>query len=391
MTQNARPMDADGQPRAGAAVAALRQLTGRAPDALWAAPGRITLIGEHTDYQEGLVLPVAVDRSAVVALGRRDDGIARCRSLQLEGDVSLPVAEIEPRAAAGWASPLLGVLWALRRAGLEVAGVDVVVDSDVPIGGGMASSAALAVATALGVAQLSGAALTPIEVARRCQEGENAIAAAPTGIMDQLAVLQGRAGHAVLLDCRTLDTELVPLDLAGNSLVLLVIDTGVRHTNSDAGYRSRRAQSSEAAAALGLPSLRDALGAQVDAQLDGVLQRRARHVVSENARVLRVADLLHAGRLTDIGPVLDESHASLRDDYEVSCAELDLAAAAAVGAGALGSRMTGAGFGGCAIALTPADRVDEVAGAVRTAFAQRGLRTPAVFPVSSADGAARLA
>jgi galactokinase len=349
----------------------------------------VNLIGDHTDYNDGLALPVSIHRSAVVAAGMRSDGVARCLSLQVRREVSVDLDGIAPGMPPVWASPLLGVIWALQRRGVAVPGVDVVVDSDIPIGGGLASSAALAVATALAVTELTGQRLAVDIVARCCQEGEALIAGAPTGLMDQLAVLEGRAGHAVFLDCRTLERNLVAFRPEDVSASVLVIDTAVPHSNAGAGYSTRRAESAQAAAKLGIASLRDATAAAVEERLHGVHRRRARHVVTENGRVSRAVDLLRRSRLREFGALLDESHESLRDDYEVSCDELDIAVEAARAAGAWGARMTGAGFGGCALALVPSGAHEAVTEAVEVAFARRRHRAPAVFEVSSADGARR--
>ena len=373
------------------AVAAFRHLADAEPGGVWAAPGRVNLIGEHTDYSGGMVLPIAIDRSAVVAGRLRDDDVVRVASLQMHGAVRVSLSDIRPGRSSGWTSYPLGTLWALQEAGLTLRGIDLLVDSDIPLGAGLASSAGLEVATALAFTELTAQQMNRLELARCCQAGENAIAGAPTGVMDQVIVLLGRAGHALLLDCRTRDSELVPWRPHDASLALLVIDTAVRHANSGPGYRSRRDECVQAAAALGVETLRDATADSVSRTLSGVLQQRARHVVTENQRVVEVAELLRAGRIAGIGPLFDASHASLRDDYEVSSAELDVAVETARGGGAIGARMTGGGFGGCAIALVPSDRVDAVSMAVDNAFAQRGFRPPHVFPVVTADGAHRLA
>jgi galactokinase len=380
-----------GRSRAAAAVAAFRQLTAAEPAGMWSAPGRVNLIGEHTDYSGGLVLPATVDRSVVVAAGLRRDDAVRVMSLQVPGEVRVSLSGVAPGHVEGWAAFPLGTLWALQQAGVAVSGADLVFDSDIPLGGGLASSAALEVATALAVTELTGQTMSALDLARCCQSGENSMAGAPTGIMDQVAVLGGRSGHALLLDCRTLISELLPWRPDEASLVLVVIDTAVRHANSGPGYGVRREQCAAAAALLGVKTLRDATADSVGKTLTGVLQRRAAHVVSENHRVVAMAALLRSGRIGDIGPLFDASHASLRDDFDVSCAELDLAVETARGAGAVGARMTGGGFGGCAIALVDEAGVDTVSTAVGEAFAARGYRSPRVFPVVTVDGAHRLA
>ncbi len=374
-----------------AVIEAFTRLTGHRPEGIWSAPGRVNLIGEHTDYNDGLVLPVAIDRTAMVAVRVRGDHVVRCTSLQMPTEATVAVRDIVPGRVEGWASYPLGVLWAMGRAGLAIPGMDLVIDSEVPVGAGLGSSAAVEVALALAVAELAGQELTHEDLARHCQAGEQAVAGAPTGLMDQLAVLDGRARRALFLDCRSLARELVPFDVDDTAATLLVIDTTVVHGTAGTGYRSRREECRQACRNLGVPSLRETTLAEVESRLSGVLQRRARHVVTENHRVAETAELLRRGELQRIGPLLEASHASLRDDFEVSCPELDLAVDAAIGAGAWGARMTGAGFGGCAIALVSTESVDQVADAVRAAFARQQYPEPTVFAVATADGAHRRA
>ncbi len=368
---------------------AFTRLTGHRPAGLWASPGRVNLIGEHTDYNDGLVLPMAIDRSATLAAGIRADRLVRCSSRQLTGEVTMALDGIVPGRVEGWARYPFGVLWAMARAGVEVPGLDIVIDSQISVGAGLGSSAAVEVALALAAAELSGAELTNDRLARLCHEGEESVAGAPTGVMDQLAVLECRSGHALLLDCRDLARELVPF--GGGVATIVVIDTTMVHDTAGAGYRARREECAEAVRRLGVRSLRETTLAEVDTRLTGVLRRRARHVVSENERVARTAELLRGGDLRRVGPLLSASHASLRDDYEVSCPELDLAVDASLSGGAWGARMTGAGFGGCAIALVPTDGREAVTAAVLEAFARQRYAVPAVFEVASADGAHRLA
>jgi galactokinase len=379
--------DAGAAPR-GAAEAFARRM-GRAPAGIWRSPGRVNLVGEHTDYNDGFVLPATIDRSATVAAALRPDGLVRCASLQYPDVVEARLEDVGPGVDLGWSAHLIGPLWALRRAGVAIPGAELVVDSSIPIGAGLASSAALAVAACLAVSELAGGHLLATDIACCCQAGEEAIVGAPTGMMDQVAVLAGGTGSAVLLDCRSLEHTLVPFAPERSGATLLVIDTAVAHDNSLGGYRERREQCAAAAAALGVPSLRDATIGGVSARLTGTLQRRARHVVTENGRVLRVAELLRAGRVPEIGPLLNESHASLRDDFDVSCAELDCAVDAARRAGAWGARMTGAGFGGSAIALVPTAARDSLVDAVLHASAAHGHAAPRVFDVTTAAGAQR--
>jgi galactokinase len=370
--------------------AAFVRLTGHQAAGVWQSPGRVNIIGEHTDYNQGLVLPAAIDVAVTLAAGLRVDGIVRCASLQVPAVVEVSLDEIRPGIAPGWPANVLGTAWALQGAGVPVPGIDIVVDSSLPIGGGLASSAAMAVAFSLAATELVGHDLSMLEIARACQRGEQAIAGAPTGLMDQVAVLAGAPGRAVFLDCRSLAHSLVPFAPTRSGAALLVIDTAVAHDNRARGYRERREQCDQAAEALGVDSLRDSDLDDVSRKLSGTLQRRARHVVSENGRVATVVELLRAGRIAETGRFLNESHVSLRDDFEVSCAELDCAVDCAQRAGAWGARLTGAGFGGSAIALVDRDAQHAVARAVTRGFADRGFAAPHVFAVTTAKGAGRV-
>jgi galactokinase len=380
--------------RVARVAAAFRERVGRDPDGVWAAPGRVNLIGEHTDYNDGFVLPAAIDRLVLAAAGRRDDGRLRLWSLQSEPPADLHLAEVGPGKVEGWAAYPAGVAWALGQAGVEVGGADLVVDGDVPAGAGLSSSAALECATATALADLEGAGLDRVTLAGLARRAENEVVGVPSGAMDQMVSMLGRAGHALFLDTRSLDTEQVPLPLEAAGLRLVVIDTRAGHRLVDGAYADRRAACEAAAATLGVPALRDATPTQVEAAAAALGEeglRRARHVVTENARVLEAVRLLRAGELERLGPLLAASHASLRDDYEVSSPELDTAVEAAVAAGAVGARMTGAGFGGSALALAPVDLVGRVDEQVRAAFAAAGFGPPAVDAVVPSDGARRLA
>ena len=379
-----------------AVIDAFAQRVGRAPDGVWRAPGRVNLIGEHTDYNDGFVLPVAIDRSVVVAAARRDDGVLRTWSTRDRGGpVTRPVAEAGPGTSSGWSAYVEGMAWALRELGVTVPGADLVIHADLPAGAGLSSSAALEAAVALALTDLAAHPVDRVELALAGQRAETEVVGMPCGIMDQMTVLLGRAGHAVFLDTRTKATELVPFDPAAAGLTLLVIDTRVKHALVGSPYAERRRACERAAAALGVPALRDAtiddLAAALEiGDLDEVTFRRARHVVTENDRVLEAVDLLRRGELTALGPALAGSHRSLRDDYEVSCAELDVAVEAAVAGGAVAARMTGGGFGGSALALTPIDAVEVVTEAGIKAFAGAGFGPPAVFAVSIGGGAERV-
>jgi galactokinase len=371
-------------------------ITGREPDGLWSAPGRVNLIGEHTDYNEGFVLPFAIDRRTVVAAGGRDDAVLRVASTFSDQAIEIPLAELDSaRGRAGWADYPLGVAWALGRSGADLAavpGVDIVIDSNVPVGAGLSSSAAIECAVAIALDDLWRLGRSRPALARVGQQAENEFVGAPTGIMDQSASLLGRPDAAVFLDCRSLESESIDLGFAAAGLALVVIDTGVSHAHATGGYGERRASCEAGAAALGVAALRDLTVDDLPrarAELDDVTVRRVRHVVTENQRVLDVVRALREDGPTAIGPLLDASHASLRDDFEISIPELDLAVETARENGALGARMTGGGFGGAAIALTPLDAVSRMQVAIDGAFAEHGFAAPEVYPVRPSDGAAR--
>jgi galactokinase len=378
----------------GRVVDAFRERAGRDPDGVWAAPGRVNLIGEHTDYNDGFVLPLAIDRLVLVAAGRRDSGRLRLWSLQAAEPADLELAEVGPGRVEGWAAYPAGVAWALGQAGVEVGGADLVVDGDVPAGAGLSSSAALECATATALADLHDAHLDGRELATLARRAENEVVGVPSGAMDQMVSMLGRAGHALFLDTRSLETEQVPLPLAAAGRCLVVIDTRAGHRLVDGAYADRRAACEAAAALLGVPALRDATLEQVEAAAGALGDpglRRARHVVTENARVLAAVELLRAGELDRLGQLLLASHASLRSDYEVSSPELDTAVEAAMEAGAVGARMTGAGFGGSAIALVEDRLAGQVGDQARQAFAASGFGPPEITTVVASDGARRLA
>jgi galactokinase len=370
---------------ARAAEARFVDLVGAEPEGLWAAPGRVNLIGEHTDYNAGLALPFAIDRVTVVAAGRRPDGLVRVHSTAFDQQETARMADLktwDPARFVGWARYPLGVIWSMARSGIEVPGLDIVISSNVPLGSGLSSSGALTVAIAVAVEDLSGSRLTPIEVARIAQGAEAEFAGAPTGLMDQLASLEGKVGSGVLIDFSSMDTEPVAI----NAGPLVVINTRVERVNAGGAYADRRRACEKAAAMLGVPTLRQAELAQVEAELEGELRKRARHVVTENARVKETSRRLRE-RLP-VGQLLISSHLSLRDDYEVSCPQLDLAVETALARGAEGARLTGAGLGGCAISLgADASDLDQ---AVSRAFREAGFDQPEVFSVAPAGGAGRL-
>jgi len=371
---------------------------GAAPDGLWSAPGRVNLIGEHTDYNEGFVLPFAIDRRTVVALGVRDDRRVRVASTFADELAEIDLDQLStlgPDALNGWSAYPLGVAWALGEFGADlsaVPGVDLFIDSDVPVGAGLSSSAAIESAVALALNDVWRLELDRRTLARVGQRAENVAVGAPTGIMDQSASLLGQADHAVFLDCRSLETELVPLGLAEAGLAILVIDTGVKHSHATGGYGERRAACERGAATLGVASLRDLTVDDLPRArevLDDETFRRIRHVITENQRVLDTVALLRTDGAAAIGELLDASHRSMRDDFEISVPELDLAVETAVGAGAIGARMTGGGFGGAAIALVSLDDLSRIQVAVDNAFGEHGFGQPDTFVVTASDGAAR--
>jgi len=362
------------------------------PHGIWLAPGRVNLIGEHTDYNEGFALPFAISDGVCVAASARTDGLLAVSSRQYEAAVvTVPLDGLGPGSASGWPAYPVGVAWAMLAAGHRLGGASLAIDADLPIAAGLSSSAAVESAAGLALADLYRLRVTRSELAVLGRRAENDFVGAPTGLMDQLAVLLSRAGYALLLDCRAGTWTPVPLDAAAAGLVLQVIDTRAKHELTDGGYGARRRACEDAARALGARSLRDITDPAGLLRLrDPVLRRRARHVVTENQRVLDCVDLLRTGELSAIGPLLTASHDSLRDDFEVSWPQANAAVEAAIGSGALGARMTGGGFGGSVITLTPADRAADVASAVAARFADAGWQPPAISATQPMQGAHRL-
>ncbi|GGK62711.1 galactokinase [Sphaerisporangium melleum] len=376
------------------AVDAFRAAYGRDPERVWHAPGRVNLIGEHTDYNDGFVLPFAVPWGVTAAVSRRDDDTIRLLSLQGsggEGQAPEPLVISEYDQAQGWSRYVVGVFWALREAGHAVRGADIVIDGDVPQGAGLSSSAALEVSVAMALDDLYELGLARLDLALLSQKAENDFVGMPCGIMDQAASALSREGHVLFMDCRSLATRNVPLDLAAEGLQILIIDTGAHHELADGQYARRRRDCESAAAHLGVRALRDVTDlAAALARLDGDERKRVQHVVTENHRVEALIGLLRAGAVREIGALLNASHISLRDQYEVSSPELDVAVEASLRGGARGARMTGGGFGGSAIALVADDRADQVRAEVVKAYEERGWAAPRFFPASLAAGAHRL-
>ncbi|HLR93549.1 MAG TPA: galactokinase, partial [Jiangellaceae bacterium] len=322
----------------------------------WSAPGRVNIIGEHTDYNDGLALPMAIPQRTSVEAKPATGGASMIRAYspgRADAEFGL---DTSPGDVSGWAAYVAGTAWALRELGVPITATDLHITSDVPTGAGLSSSAALECAVGCALIGLAGAALDRTALATAARRAENEYVGAPTGGMDQLTAMHGQAGMAVYLDTATDAVELVPFDLAAQGLELLVVDTRAPHRHADGEYGARRANCTQAADQLGVESLRELQDSDHDDVLARlahapVNQRRVRHVLSENARVQEAARLMRSGDLDALGPVLTRSHASLRDDYEITVPELDVAVEAALQAGALGARMTGGGFGGSIIAL----------------------------------------
>jgi galactokinase len=377
------------------ALEGFRDSFGYAADGAWSGPGRVNLIGEHTDYNEGFVLPFAIDRRTIAALGLRTDGRIRVSSSFADGVVETSLSELAPQSLSGWAAYPLGVAWALGREGADLAavpGFDLHLDSDVPVGAGLSSSAAIECATAVALNDVWRLGLDRRALVNAGHVAENDVVGAPTGVLDQSASLLGEPDHAIFIDCRTMDAELIPLMLKDYRLEILVIDTGVEHDHATGSYAQRRASCEAGAHALGVPSLRDLGIADLPRAreiLDDETFRRVRHVITENDRVIETVRVLRESGPAAIGDLLDASHRSLRNDFEVSTPELDLAVEMAQNYGALGARMTGGGFGGSAIALVPEHLASNVQSAVESAFAEHGYAAPTVFPVAPAAGARR--
>ncbi|GHD14806.1 galactokinase [Streptomyces violarus] len=378
-------------------AARFSELYGAEPHGVWAAPGRVNLIGEHTDYNDGFVMPFALPHTAVAAVSRREDGVLRLHSADVEGGFAeLRLDDLSPESDKNWTAYPAGVVWALREAGHAVTGADIHLSSTVPSGAGLSSSAALEVVVALALNDLYSLGLRGWQLARLCQRAENVYVGAPVGIMDQTASACCEAGHALFLDTRDLSQKQIPFDLAAEGMRLLVVDTQVKHSHSEGEYGKRRAGCEKGAALLGVNALRDVAYGDLDAALSRLgdeeeVRRLVRHIVTENERVERVVSLLESGDDTRaIGPILVEGHASLRDDFRISCPELDLVVDTALASGAVGARMTGGGFGGSAIVLAEEPDVDAITKAVTEAFATAGFTTPRVFEAVPSAGARRL-
>jgi galactokinase len=376
---------------ANSLIEALRNRTGQLPAGVWAAPGRVNLIGEHTDYNEGYVMPFALAQRVLIAAAPRNDRTWSVTSLNNDSTKIFTAADLNP-GMAGWQAYVAGVVWALQEAGHRVGGADLVLASDVPEGAGLSSSAALECAVLTALADLNDLDIVGIERAKLARRSENVFVGAPTGLMDQAASTLCTAGHALFFDCRTDAAEQVLFDTTSAGLEILVLDTKTPHALVDSEYAARRASCEQAARLLGIPALRDVtdLDAALDQLPDPVLKRRVRHVVTENARVLEAADVLRAARIADLAPLLDASHESMRDDFEITVPQVDLAVETARSSGSLGARMTGGGFGGCIIALVELGDPERVGAAIVESFGAAGYGPPVYFTAVPSTGAQRL-
>ncbi|HWR37592.1 MAG TPA: galactokinase [Clostridia bacterium] len=372
-----------------------QRLNGTRPE-IFRAPGRVNLIGEHTDYNDGFVMPAALGFYTMVAVARRDDRIVRAYSEQFQESVDLPLDSLSIGAQNHWSDYVRGVAGVLIRSGHKLSGADIMIDGQVPLGAGLSSSAAIEVATALALCSVSNIDMPPIEMARACQKAEHDYAGTHCGIMDQFISIFGRAGHAVMLDCRSLDSKLLPIS---GDVRMVICNSMVKHALAGGEYNRRRADCETAVSLLGqhlpgIKALRDMTLEQLDHYrgiLSETVYRRSRHVISENERVLNAADALTSGDLAGFGRLMCESHTSLRDDYEVSCKELDLLVELARGLeGVFGARMTGGGFGGCTVNLVSAEHVDKFQAAMSEGYQKKTGTTPNIYVCLAAQGAGRV-
>jgi len=363
------------------------ELYGRKPEVISEAPGRVNLIGEHIDYSEGFVLPFAIADRTYAAIAARNDGLVRIASHQRKEKIfSIDISDVKPGSKGDWEKYVLGVLWSLGI----TSGVDIFVDGNVPGGAGLSSSAALECSVAVALNALFSLGKSKEDLARATQRAENEYVGVPCGIMDQSVSLMAQAGAALLLDCRDLTTEIVPFSVADAGLELLIIDTQAHHALTDGGYAERRAACESVARKLDIPSMRHLNLDSLEAQREKITATefiRARHAVTEIARVREAVVALRASDFLTLGKLINASHISLRDDYAVSCPELDVAVDAAIAAGAMGSRMVGGGFGGSAIALIKASDIQKTKDAVLAAFEGNGFRKPRFFTSLPSAGA----
>jgi galactokinase len=373
---------------------AYRRRFGRTAQLVAEAPGRANLIGEHTDYNDGHVLPLAIDRTVAVAAAPAPQSSAvTAISLDYAQEDSFPLSDIQPAPDGGWRNYVRGVAWALREAGHALCGLDLAFAGDVPIGAGLSSSAALEVALAGAFAAAADIPIERRELALLAQRTENSFVGVQCGLMDQLAAVFGKKGHALLIDCRSIDVQPLPLSLADEGVAIVIVDSAVRRALDDTPYNQRRRECAQAADALGVPALRDVTPDELDTHrkdLPPALYRRARHVATEETRVVAAADALERGDFEALGRLLCGSHHSLRDDFQVSCDEMDvLVGLASELDGVLGARLTGAGFGGCTVNLVRHDALDAFKREVLEAYRER-TRLPAQMHVVTASEGLRV-
>jgi galactokinase len=376
---------------ADALIEAFRAQTDRQPAGVWAAPGRVNLVGEHTDYNDGYVMPFALAQRVLIAAAPRQDGTWSVTSLNNHLTETFGSADLQP-GMTGWQAYVAGVVWVLKEVGHRIGGADLLLSSDVPVGAGLSSSAALECAVLTALADINNLDIAGLERAKLARRSENVFVGAPTGLMDQAASTLCTAGHALFFDCRTAEAEQVRFDTSSAGLEILVLDTKTPHALVDSEYAARRASCEEAAGLLSVPALRDVtdLDAALSKLPDPVIKRRVRHVVTENARVLEAVDVLRRSRIAELAPLLDASHASMRDDFEITVPQVDLAVETARASGALGARMTGGGFGGCIIALVPAGEAERIGREIAERFATAGYGPPVHFTAVPSAGAKRL-
>lgn len=365
-------------------------LFGQAPEIISEAPGRVNLIGEHVDYCDGFVMPFAISDRTYAAINRRSDRKIRIASAQRPGEIiESSLDHLSPDEVGDWERYILGVIWAFSDR--ITTGLDILVDGRVALGAGLSSSAALECSIAIALNQLFAVDLSLPELARLAQRSENDYVGMPCGIMDQSVSLMAQAGNALLLDCRDLSTEQIPFDLASSGLELLVIDTRAHHALIDGGYAERRASCESAAAKLGVKALRDCSISQLESSREKLTEleyMRAEHVVNDIARVGQCVEQLKRADFKSVGEILTQSHASLRDRFEISCPELDLAVASALANNSLGGRMIGGGFGGSAIALFKVAEIEPAKVAIAAAFKAAGFTEPRFFTSLPSSGAA---
>jgi len=363
---------------------------------IYRAPGRVNLIGEHTDYNEGFVMPMAINFSTYVAMSKRDDRVLRIHSETFKEDASLDLTHPPARGRKHWSDYPIGVAVKLQEAGHAISGADVLVHGEVPLGSGLSSSAAFEVSTGIGLLDISHEEIDRLQLAKTCQKAENEFVGARTGLMDQFIACFGKAGHAVMLDCRSLESQALPLP---DKVSVVVCNTMVKHELASSEYNARREECEAGVRILsrhrhGVNSLRDVTVADVEKfkdELGDVISKRCRHITTENDRVRAAANALQQRDLKTFGKLMYESHQSLRDDYEVSSRELDVMVdLAGTIDGVFGARMTGGGFGGCTVNLIAVSAVDEFTRAIKAGYAEATGRDPEVYVCAAADGAERV-